>query len=273
MNYLSLFLRIVAILAAITAGILYFLLEGRLEEKEKELVQVRNELRTLKDENESANLEIAELREKLTGESQLIEETKVQFEEAQAKLITEMQESQRVQKKFIETQKKVAGLEETTNRLREELVNAENLFAAASQEGLIAQLNERIESLTLTNKQLRDQIRTLESPIEDASLPEIEPVVSESDEFAVRLLTPDEVQAIKEEAKIVSMSIANGIIILNVGKDADIKPGMIIDLVKNSEVTARIEIININGSLAIAYIRPEAKLDNLSKGDTVKILR
>ena len=52
-----------------------------------------------------------------------------------------------------------------------------------------------------------------------------------------------------------------------------LKPNMTIKLVKDAEVIAQVKIININGTLAIASILPGAKLDNLSKGDIVKILR
>ncbi len=275
MNYLSLILRIFAILAAITAGVLYFLLEGKLDEKGKKLAQVQAELQVLLDENETADLEISELREDLTKENKLIEEANTQLEEAKAKLVAEMQESQRVQKELIETQQKVTQHEETITRLRQELVNAESLFAANSQESLIAQLQERIEELTAANSLLRDKIKTSATPDEKDSPVDTKPKVSTtvSEPFTVRTLSADEVASIKEETKIASLSIENGIIVLDAAEQPNLKPGTTIDLVKASKVIARVKIVNINGSLAIAYIRPGADLNDLSRGDTVKILR
>ena len=151
---------IVAILGAIIAGVLYFLSADRLVDKEEKIVQMQAELQLLLDKNESADLEIAELQEILTGQTKLVEEADVRMEEDRAKLVVEMQESQRTQKKLIEAQKKITQLEETTTRLREELVNAENLFAAASQESLIAQLKERISELATSNAQLRNEMKT-----------------------------------------------------------------------------------------------------------------
>lgn len=275
MNYLSLTLRIVAILAAIAAGFLYFLSEGTLDEKETELAQIRAELQALLDTNELTNLDVSELQEKLTVETKLVEETKIQLEEAQAELVAEMQESQSVQNKLIETQRKVIQLEETTNRLREELINTENLFAAASKESLIAQLNERIEKLTVTNVQLRGKTQASTSLTDDDAAVYTEPTTGTTGptQFTAQTLTSDELSAIKEETKIASLSTANGIIVLDAGKKLNLAPGTTINLVKGSETIAQVEIININGSLAIGNIRPGAKLDDLSKGDTVKILR
>ena len=275
MNYLSLILRIVAIFAAIAAGVLYFLLDGKLERKEKKLVQVQTELQILLDKNETADLEVSELQEDLAEKTKLIEETNIQIEEAKAKLVAEMQESQRVQKKLIETEQKVTQQEETVTRLRQELVNAESLFAANSQENLIAQLEERIEELTATNSQLKDKIKMLATPGKEDNPVDTEPKtnVEDSTQFTVRTLTANEVNSIKEETKIASLSTENGIIVLDANEQLNLKPGMTVDLVKASKIIARVKIININGSLAIAYIRPGANLNDLSKGDTVKILR
>ena len=275
MNYLSLILRIVAILAAIAAGMLYLLLAGKLDEKEKKLAQVQTELQILLDKNETADLEISELQEDLTEENKLIEEANIKLEEAKAKLVAEMQESQRVQKKLIETQQKVTQQEETITRLRQELVNAESLFAAASQENLVAQLEERIEELTAANSQLRDEIKTSTLPSKEDSPVDTESKtnVTPSEQFTVRTLTADEANSIKEEAKIASLRTENGIIVLDSGEQTSLETGTTVDLAKASTVIARVKIINVNGSLAIAYIRPGANLSDLSKGDTVKILR
>lgn len=278
MSYLSLILRIIAILSAIVAGTLYFMSEGTVNDKNQEIARLRSESQKLLDKNETASLEIAELQENLAEETALLEETKAQLEETKAKLIAEMQESQRVQKKFIEAQKEVDQLEETTTRLRKELVNAENLFAAASQESLIAQLKERIKELTAANAQLSNSAETSTSTQGIVSPLKTEPAepksnVARASQFAVKKLTATEVGTLKEEAKIASLSIPNGIIVLNTVNSQTLEPGTIVDLVSSAEVVARIEIININGALAIAYIKPGAKLDNLNKGDTVKILR
>lgn len=276
MNYLSLILRIVAILGAIVAGALYFLSADRLGNKEEKIVQMQAELQLLLDKNESADLEIAELQENLIAKTKLVEEAEVKLEEDRAKLVVEMQESQRTQKKLIEAQKEITQLEEMTTRLRKELINAENLFAAASQESLIAQLKERIGELATSNAQLRDQMKTLATPSndEDSSIdPEAETKTTGPYKFGFKKLTPEKVNAIKEETKIASLSIANGIIVLNTDKQLNLVPGETINLVKATEIIAQVEIININGPLAIAYIKPGAKLNGLSKDDIVKILR
>ena len=276
MNYLPIILRIVAILSAFVAGALYFLSEGKLDEKEKELTQVRTELKALLDKNELSHIEISQFKEDLMSKDKLIEEAKGQLEEAQAELVAEMQESQRVQKKLVETQRKVAQLEETASSLRKELLSTERSLVSTSKEGVIAQLNERIEELTAENAQLRGKIQVSEPSPQDSDSVATESEISDDDSaqsIVQKKLTPDEVSKIKEETRIASLSIANGLIVLDAGKELKLKSGMAISLLKGLEVVAQVEIININGSLAIAHIKPGSKLEGLSKGDTVKILR
>ena len=109
LSYLPLVLRITAILSAATACTLYFLSKGKVEEKDKEIEQVRAELQILSDKNESADLEIASLQERLTEQSKLVEDAKIQLEEAKAETVAEMQESKRLQKRLIEAMKKTSS--------------------------------------------------------------------------------------------------------------------------------------------------------------------
>lgn len=275
LSYLPLVLRITAILSAATACTLYFLSKGKVDEKDKEVEQVRAELQILHDKNESADLEIASLQEALTEQSKLAENSKIQLAEAKAQTVAEIQESKRLQERLIEAMKKNQLLEETANRLRKELINAEEMFVKTSQEGLIAQLNERIEELTAKNTQLEGKIKQLEPSMKLDDLATSEPTTSEETpvRFTVQKLTKDEFNALNEETKIASISTENGILVLNADPALKLKPNMTIKLVKNAEVIAQIKIININGTLAIASILPGAKLDDLSKGNTVKILR
>lgn len=285
MNYLHYFpfaLRTIAILSAIIACGLYFLLEGKLQEKDQSLKQIRMELGALKDENESANLEIASLQEQLAEEKQLTEASGIAVEEAEAQLAAERQESQRLQDKLNETVAKTNQLEETANRLRRELVSTENSFASNSQESVIAQLSERVEELTQANIELEDKIKALPNSSSFASETE-NPAPAEQATLASKTadpaptepatLTADEVEAIEEETKIASISAANGIIVLDADPDLNLKSGMQISLIKNAKVAAKVKIININGTLAIANILPGANMDSLSKGEIVKILR
>lgn len=275
MNFLSLTFRIIAILSAGIAGTLYFLTADKIEEKDKEIARVRSELQTLIDKNENMSLEVSEFQEKLLENTKLTEEAQIKVEEAKAELIAEMQENQRLQNKIIDTQRQISRLEETTNRLREELLNAENESANASQEGVIAQLSDRIEELMRENEKLKDEISTLKGPTGDiASNADLDSTnVVELTPFSVRTLTLDEANAIKDKTSVASLSAENGIIVLNAGPKLNFNPGLVVELVKGLEVIARVKVINTKDSLAIANILPGAKLDGLSKGDTVKILR
>lgn len=274
MNYLSLILRIFAIAAAAVAGALFFSSKGKLEKKDAELSQVQAELRTLLDIKESASLEVSSLQEELAAKTKRLEESKTQLEELQAELAVEKQETARVQIELSDVKRDTAKLKETADRLRQELVGTESSLAAASQESKIAQLNERIEKLLATNIQLRKEIEALEALADNNSILDSDSKNKTGlTEFTPKTLTLNEVNAIKAETKIVSLSVSNGIVVLNAKPELNLKPGSVIGLVKGPESIAQVKVININGALAIANILPGAKLENLSKGDTVKILR
>ena len=270
MKLLSLILRIVAIIASIAACTLYFLSEDKLEEQKQEIAQVRVQLQALSDEKETAILEAASLREKLSANASLLEEGNSQVEEVQAELAAAKQESIRLKNKLEKAEREFSNLKASTDRLRSELINAEESLAAASQEGLIAQLNERIEKLTSTNNQLREEIRML---VDGQSGPLVNADENAVPKFTVQTLSPNQARRIKEETKIASLSISNGIVVLDAKSELDLEPGSTIQLVKGLEILAEVKIVNLNDSLAIANILPGAKLEGLAKGDVVKILR
>lgn len=275
MNYLSLIFRIMAIFSAGIACVLYFSTANKIEEKEKELFQARNKLQSLIDKNETISLEVADLQEKSLSNSKMVEEAQIKVEEVKSELIAEMQESQRLQNKLIEAQEKVSKLEEMNNRLRQELLNAENMSAAASQEGLIAQLSDRIEELTKANEQLKNEVIVQKARIEDIPSGANSDSANDAEltEFSVQTLGSDEAKAIKDKTKIASLSTENGIIVLSADSKLNLKPNTVIKLVKGLEIIAQVKVISLNGTLAIANILPGAKLDGLSKGDVVKVLR
>jgi len=168
-------------------------------------------------------------------------------------------------------------LEETSNRLRQELVNTEEAIAAASKEGVIAQLSERVEKLTAANIELQGQLRNAGTAnLDSTSANRITGGINNNlpaSALSAKRLTPSEFDAIEDVAEVASLSVANGIIVLSVNAGANLRPGTEIKLLKDLEIIAQVKIININGLLVIANVLPGAKLDSVFKGDTLKFLR
>ena len=275
MNYLSLILRIVAVLSAAIAAVLYVSLKGKVAEKEAELLTLRTEVQALTDKSESANLEMAELKEELAQSLAVVEEATAKVEATKAEMFTKMQESQLVKSELTVAQRKVSELEATASRLRKELINAENVAAVANQESVIAQLGERVEELTAANSDLRKRIRDIEASAQ--SIAQVETNESDNgsdvDSLDPRKLTSKQIKAIKEETEIASLSIDNGLIVLEVDRNLNLNPDAVITLIKDPKAFAKVKIMNTKNSLVIANILPGAQLKGVSKGDTVKILR
>ncbi len=275
MNYLSLIFRIMAILSAGIACALYFSTADKIEEKERQLSEIKNELQTLIDKNETMSLEFDDLQKKSTLDSKIVEEAKIKVEEVKSELVAEMQESQHLQSKLIESERKVSQLEETTKRLREGLLSAEKVSATSSQEGLIAQLSDRIEELTKANEKFRNDAMEREVPLAGTVSGKSSDSLNDEDlnEFSAQTLTLSEASAIEDKTRIASLSKENGIIVLSTDSALNLKPNTVVKLVKDLKVLAQVEVISLNGALAIANILPGAKLEDISKGDIVKILR
>lgn len=288
MNYLSLILRFFAIAAAIVAAFLYFSLRDASEATRQELIQLKKELQIVTDKNESSNLQVSELTDKLALVNQQVVEAQIRAEESEAEMTAALQESKNTKNKFLEAQKEAAELKGTATRLRKELINSEEAAAAASKEGVIAQLSDRIEELTGVNNDLKSEIQTLESSVQvdETTLANTKESSEEASKDAAAnleatqsrtntskasdALSPD---AETESAIIASISKSRGLLVLNTSNpNIYLKLGSTAKVYKKSKLAATVKINNINNTLVITKKLPDSKIGDLFKGDSVEIL-
>lgn len=288
MNYLSLILRFFAIAAAIVAAFLYFSLRDASEATRQELIQLKKELQIVTDKNESSNLQVSKLTDKLALVNQQVVEAQIRAEESEAEMTAALQESKNTKNKFLEAQKEAAELKGTATRLRKELINSEEAAAAASKEGVIAQLSDRIEELTGVNNDLKSEIQTLESSVQvnETTLANTKESSEEASKDAAAnleatqnrtntskasdALSPD---AETESAIIASISKSRGLLVLNTSNpNIYLKLGSTAKVYKKSKLTATVKINNINNTLVITKKLPDSKIGDLFKGDSVEIL-
>jgi len=264
MNYLSIILRIISILAAIAACWLYYISKDKLEEQKKETQRVQAQLQSSLEDNEVITLELSSLKKEAEENTIISKESISKLEEVRAELSAEKKERNSIQAQLNKIKRENNDLNEKAALLSKELINTERKLADKSQESEIAQLSERVEELMAANAQLSQKLKGSEIS------PDISSIQASTD---ISKLSPDELSQITEETKIASLSLSNGIVVLETDETLDFQIGSILQLVKDSGVIAKVKIVNVNETLAIADVLPGARPEELIKGDTVKILR
>lgn len=281
MKNLSLILRIAAILAAVGAAALFFISQGKLEEKQAALEKAQAATKATQAELSTANEQIASLESRIATERQSLADTKRQLEAVRSEMYTAKQEVTRTQQQLRESKKQAQELEDTARRLRSDLVKTEQALAAASKEAELALLADRINELEKANDTLTQEVNQAKarassggSSAQRSSAPGT-PVTAASYSQALAANTGAAVQpaSIGAEATIASVSSSDGIIILKNSAELGLTPGMQVTLIQDLKALGKVQITKVTNGYAIANILPGANIRKLSTGDTVKLLR
>lgn len=275
MKSLSLILRIVAIVAAIAAAALFFISQGKLEEKQAQLETSQKATAATQAELETANGDIEKLEGRLKNERDALADTKDKLEEMRSEMYTARQEVTRKEQELTEVKDKLNEAEGSARRLRADLIATEQQLAAASKETEIAQLNERIAELELANSTLKSDLEA-ELAIKAAKAPKKATAANGTAPSAAGLTDTSSAAvqpvSIGAQATIESVDTKNGIIVLSGASELGLNAGADITLVKNLVAVAKIKIINVEEDLAVASILPGVKSRELIEGTKVNLL-
>lgn len=276
MKSLSLILRIVAIVAGIAAAALFFISQGKLEEKQMQLEASQKATAATQAELETANGDIAKLEGRLKNEREALADTKDKLEEMRSEMYTARQEVTRKEQELTETKGKLTEAEGSARRLRADLIATEQQLAAASKETEIAQLNERIGELELANTTLKSDLEA-ELAIKAAKAPKKTVASNGTAGTSASGQTDSSSAAVQPvsigaEAMIASVDTKNGIIVLSGASELGLNAGAEITLVRDLVAVGKIKIMDVQEDLAVASILPGAKSRQLIEGITVNLL-
>lgn len=279
-------LRIIAIVAALAAGGLFFVSKGKLAEQKAAADKANQATAAVQAELSSANEKVQGLEGRLKTQLEAVTDAKQKLEGVRSEMYTARQEVSRSQQQLQEAKKSISQLESTTKRLRADLLRTEEGLAAASKEGEIAQLNERIAELEKLNTDLSESLEDAKQDVAkamasaaavSASAPSTGSI-ARGGAYSSGFKAPAPAGALPvatlgAETTIQSVSAENGLIVLANNADLGLTLGMEVTLIADREALGKVQFIELTETLAVANILPGADARSMSEGATVSLLQ
>ena len=273
-------LRILAVVAAISATALFFVSKGKLAEQQALTKKAKQATVAVQAELTEANEQISALEVSLNNERDALANEKSKLENMRAEMYTARQEVSRTQQQLRENKKSIANLENTARRLREDLLRSEQSLASANREGEIAQLNERIAELEESNAELKESLEEAtftSSTSRSAEGSEISSKMASASSYSGDL-TATKTQALPAasfgaDTTIESLSAKNGLIALANSPELGLSPGTTVTIIRKLRALGKIQVSQVSGDLVLANLLPGAKTRELAAGTTVRLLR
>lgn len=267
MKSLSLILRIVAIIAGITAAVLFFLTQGKLEQKDTALTRAQSSLSTAEQELSETNAQLADTTERLSRISSSESQTKRLLDSANAETSAAKQELSRIQNQLNSANSQISELNRTASQLRDKTMNLEAALKASSDEGKIALLNERISELETANSNLETRLSQAQQDLLAATSSS-----KSTRSGRTAAASPFPSATIGPETEITSIRSSDGVLTLKNSPEAGMAPGQTLSLVRDYTVLARIQITELKDGFAIGHIKPGSNSKSLSSGMVVNLL-
>ena len=267
MKSLSLILRIIAIIAAISASVLFFIAQGKLEEKEAALTRSVEAQNDMQIELSAANDEILQLNKNLLQSRADLASSKATLDSIRSEMFTAKQELTRNQTQIKQAQNEINNLQIDLKNARGKLIQAEREMATIDKSGELTALTNRVE-------ELEGEKLNLELALESAQSKNIKPINKPNRTTVASEPTSKNSSGILgEELIIATASPKSGIIILNAAPGVNLSIGDQLNLVNDYESIANVQLTKITNDYIIADIMPGANNKELNPGTVVRILR
>jgi len=282
MNSLSMILRILAVVAAISATALFFASKGKLAEQQTVAQKAKQATVAVQAELTAANEQITLLEGSLYNERDALANEKRKVESMRSEMYTARQEVSRTQRQVSEAMKSIAELESTARRLRTDLLQSEQSLASSSKEDEVEQLIERVAELEESNADLKESLEDAKVTSSTSRAPEYPESSSKIASIATSTyssgFTATKSQAlptasIGAETTIESLSAANGLIALANSPELGLSPGTTVTIIKKLKALGKIQVSQVSDDLILANFLPGAKTHEMIAGMTVSLLR
>jgi myosin heavy subunit len=282
MNSLSLILRILAIVAALAAGALFFVSKGKLADQQAATQKAEQTTAAVQAELGTANERVTALEGSLKNEREALADEKRKLESSRSEMYTARQEVSRTQQQLSAAKKNAEELESTAKRLRSDLLDAEQSVASASKESEIAQLNERIAELEKSNADLNESLEAEKFSASTArpaaaantgSTGSLATGGSYSSNFSPSASQPLPTASIGAKTTIQSLSSENGLVVLANNPELGLSPGVEVKVIKDLKSLGKIRVVQVTDDLVVANILPGANGRAMTAGSTVSLLR
>lgn len=260
MNTLSLALRVLAIVAALIATGLFFVGKDKPAEKQAEPEQFQSTLAAVRDELSEANEKITRLNGQIGTERSAHADTRRDLESVRSELRIAQQEVRRTQEQLAQARTSLEDLEGTTRRLRADLLSTEQERDRSLQtrDSQIAELRDVVANLEADKTRLNSSL--------DSALQRIDFIAGGP--LGGTLNMP-----IGPEATIRSVSPENGLLTFANTGQLGITAGNEVTLVRDARSLGKVAISRVTDDAILVHILPGARLNSLTPGSTVRLLR
>ena len=271
MNRISLILRIIAIVAAGTACILFFISKGKLAEE----VAARNAADKVTKETQAelsrANKEIDNLSTSLKREQEAISDINRKLENTRSEMYTARQEVSRAQQQLSAAKKTIENLEENSKLLRNDLLKAEQSLALNNNEVELENLNVQIAELKKNNAELKESLEIAllgigknnnhEGSGKEDSL---------SNLYDDTVITTATTSPFGPETEV--LSLKDGLIVLSNDASLGLVAGTQAKMIQKKRSVGTIQVIKTDNKMILASILPGSNTNALTTGATISIL-
>lgn len=281
MNSLSLILRILAVIAAIAAGALFFMGKGKLAEQKAAMEAAQDTTVVVQGELAEANEQIETLEGQLNEERSALSKAKRDLENNRSEMYTARQEVSRTQQQLSQARNNISDLEDTAKHLRSQLVEVEQSVDNSSQaeEDELASARARIADLEDRNIELNAELREAMKPKPNQATASTSDSSRQTDSanydsgFTATDSQPLPSASIGPETTVQSINVKSGLIVLANNPELQLSAGSEVTLVKDMKAIGKISVTETTEEFIVANILPGAKARGLSTGSTIKILR
>jgi predicted nucleic acid-binding Zn-ribbon protein len=275
-------LRILAVVAAISASALFFVSKGKLAEQQAVTEKAKQATVAVQEELTEANEQISALEGSLNSERDALANEKRKLESMRSEMYTARQEVSRTQQQLSEAKKSIAKAESTARRLRTDLLQSEQSLASSNKEDEIAQLIERIAELEESNADLKESLedakdisstsRALENTESSIKIASVD-TSTYSNGFTATQSQALPPTSIGTKTTIESLSAKNGLIALSNSPDLGLSPGTTVTVIKKLRALGKLQVSQVTDNLILANLLPGAKTREMIAGTTVSLLR
>lgn len=276
MNSLSLILRILAVVAAVAAGAIFFVSKGKLAEKQGQLEASQAATKATQAELDTANEEIQTLEGRLKNERDALADNKRKLEGVRSDLYTSQQEVSRTQQQLTEAKSTISDLEKTAKDLRSDLIKTEQeLETSKGKEAEMEQLNDRVAELEESNADLKESLSRGTRPAAAAKTANGTLATGSGDYssgFTPTASQPLPTTSIGPETTILNVSAKSGLLVLMNSPELGLTPGMKVSLVSDYEALGTVKFIQIKDDVAVANILPGSNTRSMDEGSKVILM-
>jgi|GEM_PF-5164021 len=258
MNIASMLLRILAILGAIAAAVMFFIIGNTKQELERDLDDSRTRL------------------QQTQGRVSTLETERQELQEQASVLETQMQEAQ-AQGQALQTQ---------LTRVRQELAQATQIINARERESQELQTEAariRRELLEERNRvaELQQNLEGQDADAMQQSVRELERKLLETERRLLDLQRPDEAQVAQQEqveetrealrGQVTEVGPQSAFVLINLGNQAGIRRDAPVMIRRGARFIARANVTEVHDDVSVARVAPGA--ERIREGDVAITLR